>query len=126
MTFVVNGGSYNPMSWNFQMATSIQLIATGNMTCTAYQTENGSPTSYHDTHANIPVGYFWHSTVPRNPYGYNEILSGSCTFPVQGNGRAVLSFSFNYVASNAGSDVIRLSRNVDTTLSFDSSLSTGR
>ncbi|POX48937.1 hypothetical protein C3488_18935 [Streptomyces sp. Ru72] len=54
---------------------------------------------YHDSHANVTVNYFWHSSVPNNRRNKNYTLYGNCTFPVQVGGRtgkADLGFSFNY------------------------------
>ncbi|MFJ4684255.1 hypothetical protein [Streptomyces sp. NPDC088789] len=55
--------------------------------------------SYHDSHANVAVNYFWHSSVPNNRRNKNYTLYGNCTFPVRvgdRTGRADLGFSFKY------------------------------
>lgn len=46
--------------------------------------------------------YVLHSTVPNNPLGYYQNLAGTCTFDVQGGGKAVLNVKFAYVVDNAG------------------------
>ncbi|WP_146067888.1 hypothetical protein [Streptomyces sp. Ru72] len=84
-----------PMAWSFRTSPAIQAIATGRMTCSAGHMQ----LPYHDSHANVTVNYFWHSSVPNNRRNKNYTLYGNCTFPVQVGGRtgkADLGFSFNY------------------------------
>ncbi|MFF1285451.1 hypothetical protein [Streptomyces sp. NPDC058299] len=54
---------------------------------------------YSDQHKDVPVEYFWHSTVPNNRRNKDYTLYGNCTFRVKvggGTGTANLNFSFKY------------------------------
>ncbi|WP_410654921.1 hypothetical protein [Amycolatopsis sp. lyj-112] len=86
-------GQAVPMTWSFRVAPAVQAIATSSMNCTAGHMQ----LSYHDAHSNIPVDYFWHSTVQGNRSNNTKYdLYGSCTFSVKGNGKANLKFVFHY------------------------------
>ncbi|MFE3175668.1 hypothetical protein ACFXPA_23745 [Amycolatopsis sp. NPDC059090] len=83
-----------PMAWSFRISPAVQAIAVSSMNCTAGHMQ----LPYHDAHSNIPVDYFWHSTVQGNksdntPYD----LYGSCVFKVKNNGTANLKFTFHYL-----------------------------
>jgi hypothetical protein len=86
-------GQAVPMSWSFRVAPAVQAIAVGPMNCTAGHMQ----LPYHDSHDNIPVDYFWHSTVQGNRSDNTKYdLYGSCTFKVKNNGTANLRFVFHY------------------------------
>ncbi|MCF1594365.1 hypothetical protein [Streptomyces muensis] len=83
------------MAWSFRTSPTVQAIATGRMTCKAGHMQ----LPYHDSHANVAVNYFWHSSVPNNRRNKNYTLYGNCTFRVNVGGRpgtANLGFSFRY------------------------------
>lgn len=55
---------------------------------------------YEDIHNGTSVDYYWHSRVPNSFFNVEYTLYGSCTFPVQVDGRpggAVLTFKFDYI-----------------------------
>ncbi|MFH8224320.1 hypothetical protein ACH4C2_34940 [Streptomyces sp. NPDC018057] len=88
-------GRAAPMAWSFRTSPAVQAIAAGRMTCSAGHMQ----LSYHDSHANVAVNYFWHSSVPNNRRNKNYTLYGNCAFPVKVGGRtgkANLGFSFKY------------------------------
>ncbi|WP_224274642.1 hypothetical protein [Streptomyces sp. LS1784] len=88
-------GRNAPMAWSFTTSPSIRAIAAGNMTCKAGHMQ----LPYSDSHPNVGVDYFWHSTVPDNRHNVNYKLWGNCTFRVKVSGRAGtanLGFRFNY------------------------------
>ena len=88
-----NPGHPVPMAWSFRISPAVQAIATSPMDCTAGHMQ----LNYHDTHAAVPVDYFWHSTVPGNQSDNTKYdLYGNCTFRVQGPGTANLKFVFHY------------------------------
>ncbi|MFB4304460.1 hypothetical protein [Actinomadura sp. NTSP31] len=84
-----------PMPWSFQITSKkLRAIARGRAVCTA----TGLNGHYHDRHV-IPVGYVWHSTVKPHRVRKVYALSGTCTFPVQVDGRpgrAYVGFAFHY------------------------------
>ena len=128
MSFQATASTLNPMAWSFQVSPALRAISTGNMACIASQTQNGKVTNYHDSHPSVPTKtYVWHSTVPKNPYSYSEILAGSCTFPVEGDGTAVLTFSFHYTASDGGTSAVKgPAANVKSAGEYSSKLSISR
>ncbi|CAL9436187.1 hypothetical protein [Streptomyces sp. enrichment culture] len=83
------------MAWSFRTSPKVQAIATGRMTCKAGHMQ----LPYHDSHANVPVDYFWHSSVKNNRRNKDYTLWGNCTFRVKVGGKtgtANLGFRFNY------------------------------
>ncbi|MFE5677821.1 hypothetical protein ACFQ7B_21310 [Streptomyces erythrochromogenes] len=83
------------MAWSFRTSPKVRAIATGKMTCKAGHMQ----LPYHDSHSNVPVDYFWHSSVKDNRRNKDYTLYGNCTFRVKAGGRtgtANLGFRFNY------------------------------
>lgn len=93
-----------PIAFSLTLTPALQALATGNMTCSAYQQENGSYTGVNDYHPNIPVSYFWHWTVPNNSYGPTYLESADCYFPVKG-GQAHVGAVLTYWISDGGTGV---------------------
>lgn len=86
----------NTLAWSFRPSPAVQAIASGPMTCQAGHLQMPG---YHDSHVDIPVNYFWHSSVQDSFFNVDYTIWGSCTFPVLDKGRtgrAVLTFRFNY------------------------------
>ncbi|WP_258906374.1 hypothetical protein [Actinokineospora sp. UTMC 2448] len=86
-----------PLAWSWQIAPSLQAIATGNMTCTA---GHHQIKVYRDYHPNVPVSYLWHSSFTGSWSDNTKYdLWGECVFPVYSGGRpgtARVSFVFHY------------------------------
>ncbi|MFG3496962.1 hypothetical protein [Streptomyces sp. NPDC047928] len=83
------------MAWSFRTSPKVQAIATGKMTCKAGHMQ----LPYHDSHSNVAVDYFWHSSVKNNVRNKDYTLYGNCTFRVKVGGKtgtANLGFRFNY------------------------------
>lgn len=90
---ITRPGSAVPMAWSFRISPAVQAIAASSMNCTAGHMQ----LPYHDTHNNVGVDYFWHSTVPGNQSNNTLYdLYGNCTFRVVNNGTANLKFVFHY------------------------------
>ncbi len=90
-----------PVAFSLTIAPAVQALATGNMTCAAYQFKNGQPTNVTDYHPNVPVSYFWHWSTPNNQYGPTYEESADCYFPVKG-GQAHVGAVLTYWISDAG------------------------
>ncbi|MGW6244371.1 hypothetical protein [Streptomyces roseolus] len=83
------------MAWSFRTSPTVQAMATGKMTCKAGHMQ----LPYHDSHSNVAVDYFWHSSVKNNRRNKDYTLWGNCTFRVKVGGRtgtANLGFNFRY------------------------------
>ncbi|MEV7318702.1 hypothetical protein [Streptomyces sp. NPDC093970] len=105
-------GRSAPMAWSFRTSPAVQAIATGRMTCSAGHMQ--SP--YHDSHANVAVNYFWHSSVPDNRRNKDYTLYGNCTFRVNVGGQtgtANLGFSFNYSLFDGITPSLTMSESAD-------------
>jgi hypothetical protein len=66
----------------------------------------------------VAANYQWHWTFNNNPIGDDEIASGQCIFPVDGDtGKATVTFIFRYLVDDGGGNVARLSGTTLTTIS---------
>jgi hypothetical protein len=97
---------FNPrhtLAWSFRMAPQVQLIVAGSMSCAA-QGWSGDwvPSGYSDLHPAIPADYFWHSSIPNEPWNQDRILTGECNFRTNPPGQGTLSWRFNYEISDRG------------------------
>ncbi|MET9428461.1 MULTISPECIES: hypothetical protein [unclassified Streptomyces] len=95
VNMAATAGKPATMAWSFRTSPAVQAIATGKMTCKAGHMQ----LPYHDSHSNVAVNYFWHSSVKNNLRNKDYTLYGNCTFRVKVAGKtgtANLGFRFNY------------------------------
>ncbi|MBY6709092.1 hypothetical protein HQ308_20080 [Rhodococcus sp. BP-241] len=94
---IENGKYFYPMAWGQQLNESAQALGGSNlMDCKSYLNKFGQIQQYSDSHMQVPINYFWHSTIPKNTIGAQYDLFGYCSFETLSGDYTYYQFSFAY------------------------------
>jgi hypothetical protein len=101
VTYTSNANVENPIAFGLKMSAVTQAASIqANMSCASLQYRNGSPTGTSDYHASIPIGDWYHWSVPVNPFGPDFTEDAFCFLQVKG-GTLQVEGILNYAIGDA-------------------------